>query len=252
MWQFHSSNVSFTTRKWSESSTGPSETRTTLQFVSLLHVNYLWGLESPCCSTLTMSGQKWRGSRGLSRYTSTFIPYLSSTRSSSDFSNSWNTQTTDQQNKKKWENEMPTYISKLKILHLKWLSAQTWRRQQHQKRLAAPCVRTPAWQSQPHSSWMFSALPSCPVEITCATVFYELTLLLFSTCVDQRNFFLQRTYLCSPVPQTVHCDPHAIAWVQHDDKMFSDNFDHVLFNRKAFWVLLRRTHPALQAENSET
>lgn len=50
---------------------------------------YLCAFLSPCSSTLMISGSRWAGSLGLSRYSKTFLPYLLLMTSSRDDRISW-------------------------------------------------------------------------------------------------------------------------------------------------------------------
>lgn len=50
---------------------------------------YLCAFLSPCSSTLMISGSRWAGSLGLSRYSKTFLPYLLLMTSSRDVRISW-------------------------------------------------------------------------------------------------------------------------------------------------------------------
>lgn len=58
-------------------------------FVTNCQSGYLCAFPSPCSSTLTISGRRWAGSLGLSRYNRTFLPYLLLMTSSRDDKISW-------------------------------------------------------------------------------------------------------------------------------------------------------------------
>lgn len=58
------------------------------------HSCYLFAFPSPCSRTLIISGSRWAGSLGLSRYNKTFLPYLLVMTSSRDDKISWTGEST--------------------------------------------------------------------------------------------------------------------------------------------------------------